>query len=51
MKKILVTLIAGALLIIGGGYTWYNYEYGGQEYYVQIHTDEPKYAPKNTSKK
>ncbi|MBS4459873.1 YxeA family protein [Lactococcus petauri] len=48
MKKILVTLIAGALLIIGGGYTWYNYEYGGQEYYVQIHIDGDKISSKTT---
>ena len=24
-----------ALLLIGGGYAWYNSEYGGTEYYVK----------------
>ena len=32
-------IVAVVLIVIGGGYAWYNSEYGGTEYYVQIHED------------
>ncbi|MFK4935723.1 YxeA family protein [Lactococcus garvieae] len=38
MKKILLGL-AALILIIGGGFTWYNTNYGGHTYYIQIHGD------------
>lgn len=39
MKKILIGLVMIALLLVGGGYAWYNSEYGGTEYYLQIKND------------
>lgn len=40
MEKKFLGIIAVVLLLIGGGgYMWYNSEYGGTEYYVQIHED------------
>lgn len=38
MKKILLGLVV-LVLIIGGGFTWYNSEYGAKTYYIQIHED------------
>ncbi|QPS71399.1 YxeA family protein [Lactococcus garvieae] len=46
MKKVLLGLVAVALLLIGGGYTWYHSQYGGQDYYIQIHKDGEKLTQK-----
>ncbi|MFK4900123.1 YxeA family protein [Lactococcus petauri] len=48
MKKILIGLVMMALLLIGGGYAWYNSEYGGTEYYVKIHEDGEKLTIKGS---
>lgn len=42
MKKILLAFVAGLLLLIGGGYTWYHIQHGGEKYYVQIKEDGEK---------
>lgn len=39
MKKVLVGIIALILIVIGGGYAWYNTAYGGDSYYVHIQED------------
>ena len=38
MKKILL-ILAAALVLIGGGYSWYHARYGGTSYYVKIRED------------
>ncbi|EKF50884.1 YxeA family protein [Lactococcus garvieae] len=38
MKKILL-ILAAALVLIGGGYSWYHASYGGTSYYVKIRED------------
>lgn len=42
MNKVLMGLAAAVLLVIGGGYAWYNSEYGGHDYYLQVHEDGKK---------
>ncbi|GFO51627.1 YxeA family protein [Lactococcus garvieae] len=45
MKKILLGLVA-LVVIIGGGFTWYNSEYGGKDYYIQVNKDGKKLTEK-----
>jgi conserved hypothetical protein TIGR01655 len=45
MKKILLVL-AALVLVIGGGVTWYNSEYGGKDYYIQVKKDGKEFSEK-----
>ena len=39
MKKILIGLVALLAILMGAGFMWYQSNYGGQAYYVQIKAD------------
>lgn len=49
MKKILIGLVALVFIIGGSAFAWYKINYGGTNYYVQIHNDGKKRG-KNTKR-
>lgn len=46
MKKILIGLVALVFIIGGSAFAWYKINYGGTNYYVQIHNDGKKLEEK-----
>ncbi|ADZ64018.1 hypothetical protein BUI56_01120 [Lactococcus lactis subsp. lactis] len=49
MKKILIGLVALVFIIGGSAFAWYKINYGGTNYYVQIHNDGKKLEEKTQS--